>query len=170
MMVCWKAALVFFCIGSVDGDDFSGTGVSADAGDLREACVLALASEKGYVMVDAIALESAAIRNVASGGGLLRFDFETRSSLRFSKNKNVRDGLSVRKRVAEYPDQNPRIPFSCRISFAILATVGRFRDPDSSLMNDVVCIRVTIVPIGMVINLALAPAMNPTPNSSTTGR
>jgi hypothetical protein len=60
-----------------------------------------LAREKGYVIVDAIALLIAARRNIVCGGGsdrLLRG-----SKLRFSasKKKNVRDGFNVRIREAE---------------------------------------------------------------------
>lgn len=99
MMVRWRAALDL----RFDelNEDFSDNEDSDGSGTLREACVLALAKEKGYVIVDASALESAAIKNVARGGGLLRLGLEIRSSFKFSKNRKVSDGLSVSMNVAE---------------------------------------------------------------------
>ena len=47
------------------------------------------------------ALEIAAMRKVANGGGLALFERGSRRRLKVSKRKKVREGLSVRTRAAE---------------------------------------------------------------------
>ena len=76
------------------------------------ACRRDLASENGYVIDEARALLIAARKNVAWAVGLLLRLRGRRSRFKVSKKKNVRDGLRVSTRDAEYPDQNPCKPRS----------------------------------------------------------
>ena len=68
---------------------------------LVDACSRDLASENGYVIVDAIALLIAANRNVACGEGSDLLFRGRRLRFRASKKKNVREGFNVRMRDAE---------------------------------------------------------------------
>lgn len=127
--------------------------------DLPDTWALVLAMENGYVTDDAAALLMAASRNVVAGEGLSRFSRESRVYFNSPFRKSVIDGFSVRINVAEYPDQNPLIPFSDRIRAAIF-------------LEDIfplVCFLVTIFASGVVINFESAPARMPIANSSSTG-
>lgn len=84
----------------------------------------------------------------------------------------MRDGFRVRMREAEYPDQNPARPFSVWMLEAIERTVGSGLGVlgEREERRDAVCLRVTMLEIGVVKNLEQAPARAPTPNSLRTGR
>lgn len=98
------------------GDDCFSLGLALG---LPDTWALVLAMENGYVMDDAAALLMAASRNVVAGESFSRFSRESRVYFSTSFRKNVIDGFSVSINVAEYPDQNPLIPFSDRIRAAI---------------------------------------------------
>ena len=121
-----------------------------------ETCERDLASEKGYVILDAAALESAARRNVRRAPGSSRLE-RGRSRFSDSKKKNVREGLSVRTRLAEYPPQKPWMPLSLRMRFAISCTEVALRE---------VWARVAMLDRGVVNSLLKAPAAAPTASSS----
>jgi hypothetical protein len=115
-----------------------------------------LASEKGYVILDAPALDKAARRNVRRAPGSSRFE-RGRRRFRDSKKKNVREGLSVSTRLAEYPPQKPWMPFSLWMRAAISWTEVAVRD---------VWARVAMLERGVVKSLLRAPAAAPTASSS----
>lgn len=122
-------------------------------------------------MVDAIALLRAAIKNVVLVLGSSRLDCWRSIRLKVSCKKNVMLGFRVRISEAEYPDQNPRMPFSERIEDAISATVGSVAfDPDRAEIIDAVCFRVTMFAMGVVKNFEHAPAIEPKASSSKTGK
>ncbi len=81
-------------------------------------------------------------------------------------------GLRVRIRDAVYPDQKPCRPFSARIKSAISDTLGEVvvGEEERAESREYVCLRVTILEIGVVKNLEQAPARVPTANSSNMGR
>lgn len=91
--------------------------------------------------------------------------------MRVAKKKNVRDGLSVRTRDAEYPDQKPFMPFSAQIRNAVVRAEAVLGWPGACLENiQDACICVTTLDIGVVKNFEKAPAMKPKLSSSMTGR
>lgn len=64
-------------------------------------CSLALATLNGYVTLLAQALEIAAMKKVADGGGFSLFERGNRRRLKVSKRKKVSEGLRARTRAAE---------------------------------------------------------------------
>lgn len=122
-------------------------------------------------MVEAMALLIAAIKNVSLAPGSSRLDLGRKDFLKNSYRKKVRLGFRVRTNDAEYPAQNPWIPFSDRMLEAMAAAEGS-EDllPERELTIAAICFRVTIFAIGVVKNFEQAPASAPTPNSSRTGR
>lgn len=120
-----------------------------------------LAIENGYVIEDAADLLMAATKKVTAAEG---FSFLLRRRIAYlsiSLRKNVIDGFRVRISDAEYPDQNPPMPFSARIFAAISDELEE--DPD-------VCFRATIFDNGVVKSFENAPANTPIANSSRTGK
>jgi hypothetical protein len=129
-----------------------------------------LARENGYVIVEATALLTAAIRKVNLAPGSSRLDLG-RHLLKNSYKKNVILGFRVRISEAEYPDQNPWKPFSERIEEAMSETDTELvLTPDRAEIMDAVFFRVTILAIGVVNNLENAPARTPMLSSSNTGK
>lgn len=51
------------------------------------------------------------MRKVADGGGFSLLERGNNKRLKVSKRKKVREGLRVRIKEAEYPDQKPETPF-----------------------------------------------------------
>lgn len=123
-------------------------------------------------MLDAQALLMAASKNVVRAERFVRWLPGRMDRLSVSKKKKVREGLRVRIREAEYPDQKPRKPFSFLIWSAIDRTESWFKGLEGERADsmDEVCFRVTMVAIGVVRNLEKAPAKNPTLSSSSTVR
>jgi hypothetical protein len=79
-------------------------------------------------------------------------------------------GFSVRTKEAEYPDQKPWSPFSERIWLTMSLTLGSaLGEEERAEIMLAVCLRVTMLEIGVVKNLEQAPASTPTDNSSNTG-
>lgn len=80
-------------------------------------------------------------------------------------------GFRVRMREAEYPDQKPCSPFSSRMEAAISDTVGSTAlEPVRAEAMAAVCLRVTMLEIGVVKNFEQAPARAPIANSSNIGK
>lgn len=122
-------------------------------------------------MVLAIAFETAARRKVARAPGSSRWECERSVRVKKEWRKKVIEGLSVRTRLAEYPDQKPARPFSPRMEWMISAILGSGEgSPARWEIIDAVCFLVTIFEIGVVNNLLQAPASAPTDSSSSAGR
>jgi len=122
-------------------------------------------------MVDAIALLAAAIKNVILAPGSSCLDAGRKDFLKNSYRKKVMLGFRVMINDAEYPDQNPWIPFSDLIAEAMSETDG---SADLVLARAetiaAVCFLVTMLAMGVVKNFEQAPASAPTPSSSSIGR